>query len=411
MTAASEDAMPNTPKPRLLDLFAVTAPGLAPLCAAEMMQQRLLSHRQTPVVEPGGVTFRGSRANLYRASLHLRTASRILVRLGEFRAENFDQLRARAGKLDWEQHLAPGQAVDLRVTCHKSRLYHSDAVAERLLSVIGDRLGQPPTLQKADEESDAPTAQLVVVRLLHDRCTISLDASGALLHRRGYRLATAKAPLRETLAAALLLASGWDAQAAAPPPLLDPFCGAGTIPIEAALLALEIAPGRQRRFAFMDWPDFDAGLWQTLLAEADARTQQRRAEIAGRLLIQASDRDAGAIAAAQANAERAGVTDVIDFACRAVSAIVPPPGPGYMVTNPPYGQRVRGGPDLRDLYAQLGNVLRDRCPGWVVTILSSDRTLLAQTGLKLESSLTTSNGGIDVVVARGVIKTSIGGPR
>ncbi len=319
MTAANEGAMPDTPKRRLLDLFAVTAPGLAPLCAAEMVANGVLSRHQTPAVEPGGVTFRGSRATLYRANLHLRTASRILVRLGEFRAENFDQLRARAGKLEWERVLAPGQAVDLRVTCHKSRLYHSDAVAERLLHVIGDRLGQPPTLYKADEESDAPAAQIVVVRLFHDRCTVSLDASGALLHRRGYRLATAKAPLRETLAAALLLASGWDAQAVAPPPLLDPFCGAGTIPIEAARLALAIAPGRQRRFAFMDWLDFDAALWQNLLAEAEARTRQRHAEIAGRLLIQASDRDAGAIAAAQANAERAGVAEVIDFACREIS--------------------------------------------------------------------------------------------
>ncbi len=395
--------MTDASKPRLLDLFAVTTPGLAPLCAAEMTRGGVLSHRQTPAVEPGGVTYRGSRATLYRANLHLRTASRILVRLGEFRAENFDQLRARAGKLDWERYLAPGQAVDLRVTCHKSRLYHSGGVAERVVLAIGDHLGATPALQKSDEEGDAPAAQLVVVRLLHDHCTISLDTSGALLHRRGYRLATAKAPLRETLAAALLLASGWEAQAAAPPPLLDPFCGAGTIPIEAALLALEIAPGRHRHFAFMDWPDFDAGLWQQVLGEADARAQQRRAHLPDGLILQASDRDAGAIAAAQANAERAGVAGVIDFACRAVSAIAPPPGPGCIVTNPPYGERVSGGADLRNLYAQVGNVLRTRCPGWAVTLLSSDRALLAQAGLRLETGLTTSNGGIDVFIARGVV--------
>ena len=239
------------------------------------------------------------------------------------------------------------------------------------------------------------------MRLEHDLCTISVDSSGALLHRRGYRLATAKAPLRETLAAGLIMAAGWPAGDAVPPPLLDPFCGSGTIAIEAALMALQIAPGRQRRFAFMAWPDYDADLWQRLLDEADgqaagaARTTRRPVGDPG------SDRDAGAIAAAQANAGRAGVGGTVAFACHALSAIDPPAGPGFVVTNPPYGQRVRGGPDLRNLYAQLGNVLRERCPGWQATILSSDRHLLAQTGLLLDTGVTFVNGGIDVLVGRG----------
>ncbi len=387
----------------LFNFFAVAAPGLTTFCADELVQYGLLTGKTSDAIEPGGVAFRGDRLALYRANLHLRTASRILVRLGEFHAENFDQLRSRAASLGWEQYLRAGQPVDLRVTCHKSRLYHTGAVVERIAAAIGVRLGGAPPVKKTDDESGEDDAQLIVVRLFRDACTISVDASGALLHRRGYRLATARAPLRETLAAGLLLASGWNASAERPSPLIDPFCGSGAIPIEAALMALNIAPGRNRRFAFMEWPDFDRELWRGLLDEADARAQARRAHLAEQLTIYGSDRDAGAIASAQANAERAGVDALVRFACHAVSAIEPPAEPGFVVTNPPYGQRVRGGADLRNLYAQFGNVLRARCPGWRVAFLSSDRTLLSQTALRLDTDLTFINGGIKVIVARGFV--------
>ncbi len=153
----------------------------------------------------------------------------------------------------------------------------------------------------------------------------------------------------------------------------------------------------------MAWPDYDADLWQRLLDEADGQAAARLEQLGDRLAILGSDRDAGAIAAAQANAGRAGVRGAATFACHALSAIDPPAGPGFVVTNPPYGQRVRGGPDLRNLYAQLGNVLRERCPGWQATLLSSDARLLAQTGLTLDTSTSFVNGGISVLVGRGVV--------
>lgn len=390
----------------MAELFAVVAPGLAAYTAQELVELNLLPAADGAGIEPGGVTFAGGKAAIYRANLHLRTANRVLVRLGAFRAVGFDELRKFSGRLAWERYLTPGQPVALRVTCHKSRLYHSDAVAQRVAAAIGDRLGVAPPLQKFDEESDAPDdqapPQIVLVRLLHDQATISIDASGALLHRRGYRLATAKAPLRTTLAAGLLRAAGWQPNSS-PAPLLDPFCGAGTIAIEAALLALGAPPGRQRRFAFMQWPDFDGALWAELLAAADAQQQGRTTQMAGRLQILASDRDAGAIAMAQANAARAGVAEAIEFSCRPVSAIDPPPGPGWMVTNPPYGLRVGEGSDLRNLYAQLGKVLRSRCPDWRVALLATDRKLLGQLGLPLDTSLGLVNGGIRVMAARGVV--------
>jgi len=391
-------------------LFAVSAPGLEAFTAHELRGMGLAASLPASQggagmdEESGGVAFEGGRREIYRANLWLRTASRVLVRLGEFSAVNFQELRKKAGRLEWERFLAPGQAVTLRVTCRKSRLYHSDAVAERLAGAIGDRLGKPPLFEPTPAEKvpgELPEGQaapaLIVVRLLHDRCTISVDSSGELLHRRGYRLATAKAPLRETLAAGMLLAAGWDPAAA----LVDPFCGSGTIPIEAALMKLGIAPGSARRFAFMDWPDFDKPLWEALLAESQGNTPT------GMAPILASDRDAGAIEAAQSNAERAGVASEIEFSCRAVSdalaGIPPGSGVGWVVTNPPYGVRVSADKDLRNLYARFGKALREACPGWQVAILCSDEQLVRQTGLRLDTSLSLVNGGVAVRLARGIV--------
>ena len=378
-----------------LTCYAVTAPGLWPFTAQEM-ESLGVPPLNLPAVsnsghnlptDPGGLDFRADLVTLYRLNLQLRTASRILVRLGNFfYARTFQELRQRSANLAWERFLQPGQPVEIRVTCHKSKLYHSDAVAERIALAIADRLGQPAPREKG--------AQRIQARLDHDRMTISVDSSGENLHRRGYRLASAKAPLRETLAAALLLASGWDAST----PLLDPFCGSGTIPIEAALLALKIAPGLNRKFAFMNWPDFDQPAWQTLLAEA------RAGQGSAAPPILASDRDQGAIEMARANAERAGVAAHIQFTRQAVSAIQALQPAGWVITNPPYGTRVSAKNDLRNLYAQFGNVLRAKFPGWRLAILSSERALLGQTGFPLDTSLHLVNGGLPVILARGQVQ-------
>jgi putative N6-adenine-specific DNA methylase len=414
--------------------FAVTAPGVAPFTAQELRQLGLLpaafaggragqrpgqtaghsaAQRGGGHDLQGGVPFAGDRTALYRANLYLRTANRILVRLGEFPAVGFGELRKRAARLPWERCLAPGQAVALRVTCHKSRLYHSDAVAERVAGAIADRLGQVPDVTKYDDEEAGTPPQLVVVRLLHDHCTVSIDSSGELLHRRGYRLATAKAPLRETLAATMLLASGW------PPDtgkeagersavLIDPFCGSGTIAIEAAQIALDIASGlasgQARHFAFMAWPDFDAVLWGQLLEQAQEKQAHKLVRQAGQLQIAASDRDAGAIELARANAARAGVADQIEFNRQPVSTVMPCFESGWIVTNPPYGLRVSAGYDVRNLYAQFGYVLRTSFNGWLLTVLCNDRQLLAQVGLPLDLSLNFVNGGLPVVLARGRVE-------
>ena len=365
--------------------FAVTSPGLGPFTAQESRALGL-----QPVPEPGGITFKGDLSVLYRANLQLRTASRILARLGNFfYATSYPELQKRASRLPWERFITPGQPVTMRVTCHGSKLYHSDAVARSLLAAMQERLGQPSPLVKTDLLANGHPPQLVIVRLSDDKCTVSVDSSGEVLHKRGYRQAVAKAPLRETLAAALVMASGWDMAA----PLLDPFCGSGTIPIEAALMALGIPPGLNRRFAFMDWPGYDQAAFN---AQRLGTGGQHSAP-----LILGSDRDSGAIKMARENAERAGVEKSIEFKCQAVSSITPPPGPGWVVTNPPYGLRISQGKDLRNLYAQLGNVLRLHCPDWQVAVLCNDPVLLGQMRLELDTSLGFVNGGIGVRVARG----------
>ena len=386
-------------------LFAVCTPGLERFLAGELDQLGLptihpsspsedISLLREPADEMGGVEFRGSLPDLYRANLHLRTASRLLLQLGAFYADTFSDLRRRARRLPWEDHLRPERAVSLRVTCHKSRLFHSGAVTERIMDAMADRLGQAPPVQNFEPDADTRLPQLIIVRLVENRCTIHIDSSGSLLYRRGYRLATGKAPLRETLAAAILLASGWDTLS----PILDPFCGSGTIAIEAALLARRIPPGIRRKFAFTDWPNFDSEIWERLLAEA--RTMVR----ASSPKIVASDRDAGAIQAAGANAERAGVRDSIEFSCRPISAIDPPSGPGWVVTNPPYGVRLGAPGGLRSLYTWFGKTLRAKCSGWKIAMLCNNAQLLRATGLKFDPGIPTRNGGLKVRLMRGRIE-------
>ena len=374
-------------------LFAITAPGLERLAADELRTAAVVPEDRAVLTFAGGAAIEGDTAALYRANLLSRTASRVLVRLPTFHAAAFSELRKKAARLSWERFLAPGRPLAVRATCRGSKLYHSEAVAERVVAAVGDRLGiASPRVKPAGDDAEDP-AQLVLVRIVGDLCEASVDSSGALLHRRGYRLAVAKAPLRETLAAGAILASGWDRAS----PLLDPFCGSGTIPIEAGLLAQGLAPGRNRRFAFMDWPCFDEAQWRAISAEAAIRRAAPAPIIVG------SDRDAGAIRTAGENAARAEVDRLVRFAQRAVSAIEPPAGLGWVVTNPPYGRRLGADRDLRDLYARLGDVLRERCAGWRVAILCSEVDLLRRTRLDLDTSLSFSHGGLRVRVGRGMI--------
>lgn len=404
--------MPDSPltagAPRF-QLFASTAPDLESIAAGELKSLGMRGRQ-----EVGGVAFAGDLDRLYEANLWLRTASRVVARLGRFHASTFYELERRAKKLPWEEFLPASGLVRLRVTCRKSRLYHSDAVAERVMSAItasvsrsieasGDDINDERDdaehadgAEHADELAETETvpgdggAQLFIVRILHDQVEISADSSGELLHRRGYRKEIAKAPLRETLAAAMVLASGWRQGE----PLVDPMCGSGTIPIEAAMIARGIAPGLERKFQFMNWSTFDRGRWNEILDNARGAVTQSIEEIRG------SDRDAGAIQAAARNAERAGVAHALQFGVDAISGSLAElkdvdTGAGWILTNPPYGIRIGESEDLRDLYARLGMALKAK-RGWRVGILTSDLALVRQTRLPLLPRFSTRNGGIPV---------------
>ena len=354
-----------------LECFAVAAPGIEPITAREVA---LLGVADL-AVEPGGVTFRASLAQVQDANLRLRTASRVLVRVARFRARTFFELERHATRLDWSRWLAPGVAPAFDVTSKKSKLYHEKGIAQRLAAAAG-----------RDAATDDP-AQLFIVRVHRDEFTLSIDSSGELLHRRGYRQETARAPIRETLAAAMLLGAGWHGQG----PLVDPMCGSGTIPIEAALIARRIAPGRGRAFAFERWPAFDAATWREARERAGSEMLARSpVRIAG------SDRDAGAVAAAGENAARAGVAEDIRFTQASLSALDPPAGPGFLVSNPPYGVRVGEEARLRDLYATLGKLVVQRLGGWTVALLTANPRLDHATGLDWREVLRTANGGIPV---------------
>lgn len=393
--------------------YAITAPGIEAITAAELTALGL------PVVAvgPGGVTFSATPAQLYAANLHSRTATRVVVRVAEFTARTFFELERHAKKVPWERFAAPGTAVEFRATSRKSKLYHQGAIEERLGRWTEER-GLVPRREESRVQSEKATvvealdreeppfhslpltfhSQLFLVRLHRDRVTVSADSSGDLLHRRGYRLATAKAPVRETLAAAMLLASGWDGSV----PLIDPLSGAGTIPIEAALIARKVAPGIGRPFAFERWPEFDPSEWVRI---REAALDSQRTGPGG--VIVGADRDAGAVAAARANAERAGVADAIEFTQESLDAstrAVPHPG-GWLITNPPYGVRVGQDRELPPLYATLGAAARHRIPGGLIGLLSADPRLDARIGIPLTERFATENGGIGVRFVAGMVSS------
>ena len=355
-----------------LDAFVVAAPGLEQLVADELTRLGVRPANPTH----GGVNCSLTWPQLWAVHLRSRMATRVLVRVARFKADGFDTLATGLSRIDWSAWLPDGGVTVRAASDGKSGLFHTGAIEERVAAAFGRDVGE----------------QEVLVRVVRDVVTVSIDATGAALHKRGYRGPAGKAPLRETLAAALLVTSGWDARK----PLVDPFCGSGTVLVEAAMMARRMAPGRHRTFQFMDWPSFDEAGWARLCKGADGDVIDRCPPLLG------GDRDAGAVAATLANAASAGVGAQVAVHQQAVSELVLPTAKGWVVTNPPYGERV-GGTDVRDLYARFGAVLRDGGAGWHVAVLASSRTPVDQMRLPLVPVLSLSNGGIPVAVHTGTV--------
>lgn len=355
-----------------LEIFAVAPPGLEHLLLAEI---RALNFKGVTATQ-GGISFKGDWSEVWRANLELRGATRILVRIGSFMAFHLAQLDKRATKFPWSNTLPHGTALKVEVTCTKSKIYHDKAAAQRIENALlsqGYRISPKPDIA-------------VKIRIDDNRVTLSLDTSGESLHKRGHKEAVGKAPMRETLASLFLRQAGYDGTG----PVLDPMCGSGTLPIEAAEIAHNLQPGRSRSFAFEHLAGFDAS----------ALTAMRRtaAPPKGPPQFFGSDRDSGAVRMATDNAARAGLSEACAFQNHSLSDMQPPPGPpGLVISNPPYGGRIGNKHMLHGLYASLGDTIRSRFPGWRAAIITSEPSLAKSTGLPFKpKSAPVPHGGLKI---------------
>ncbi|GJL97943.1 MAG: RNA methyltransferase [Hyphobacterium sp.] len=356
-----------------LELFVAAPPGLEGEVAREISEAGFSGVEITG----GGVMLRGGWHDVWRANLELRCASRVLVRIGAFRVVHLAQLDKLARKLPWSDFLRADVPVKVDAVCRRSKLYHAGAVAQRIETAIHEERG-------AHISSEASVR--VFVRVENNLCTVSVDTSGELLHKRGFKESVAKAPMRETLAALFLRACGYRATE----PVFDPMCGSGTFIIEAAEMAAGLKPGRARSFAFEQLAGFDSEAWLAMKAASDLPHTALR--------FSGSDRDAGAIRASTANGQRAGVAERVSFSIGDVEDIQPPEGPpGLVIANPPYGARIGNLKALYGVYHALGQSLRERFSGWRVGLITSEDKLARATRLPFDRpGRPVDHGGIKI---------------
>lgn len=361
----------------LFEIFLMAPPGLEDTLLDEVKGKGF----KRPRAVPGGVVLLGGWPEVWRANLWIRGVGRVLARIDSFRVQHLAALDACARHVPWASVLRPDIPFRVEATCAKSHIYHSGAAAERIETAIKKSLGAPLS----------PEAEVTVrVRIENDQCTISVDTSGELLHKRGHKLAVNAAPMRETMASLFLRQCGFDGNE----PVLDPMCGSGTLIIEAAEIAARLNPGRSRSFAFEQLASFDAEAWERMRAVSPARSPSA--------LFHGSDRDAGAIAMSEANAERAGVAGFTRFRQAVISEVEPPPGPpGLVLVNPPYGNRLGDRRELLPLYQSLGQVLLRRFAGWRVGLIAADARLAEATRLPfLPPGPAVPHGGLRVTLFR-----------
>ena len=358
--------------------FATVARGLEALATQELEQLG------ANAVEPGfcGVAFEGDRALLYRANLWARLPFRILVKLHEFPCRDAEDLYRGIQTIDWSQYLTPDQTLAVSATGKHEQLNHTHFTALQVKNAIVDQQ-QEAFGDRSNVETQAPDVR-INVHVDRGHCTVSLDSSGDSLHRRGYRPAMGAAPLKESLAAALIQLSGWQPEQM----FYDPLCGSGTLPLEASLKALNIAPGLFRdRFGFETWLDFDPDLLEQLIQEAEASQRDRLpAPIWG------SDHSEEVIQQAISNAQHCGVLDHIWFSPMELSDVVAPADNGVLFCNPPYGERLGRDSDLGAFYKLLGDVLKQRFNGWTAFVLSGNKELSQSIGLKSSQRIAVYNG-------------------
>ncbi len=342
-----------------------------------------------------GVHFSGTLETAYRACLESRLASRILMPLAEFDAPDADVLATEVGQIDWGKHMRSDNSMAVDAVCVQSHLDHSRFASQRVKDAVVDqfreRCGERPSV-----DLESPDIRLNLF-LKRDRAILSLDLSGESLHRRGWRTTRVDAPLKENLAAAMLMRADWLAIHAAGGMLLDPMCGSATLLIEGALMAADVAPGLGReRFGFSAWRGHDAALWQRLHDDAKARAEAGLRNL--KPVFFGSDHDSQALAAAKRNSQAAGVAGFMQLAKHDVARTHAPDNAeqhGLVVCNPPYGERLGADEDMRDLYRRLGDRLKNHFQGWQAAIIVSDNDLGHALGLRAYKHYQLFNGTLE----------------
>ncbi len=360
--------------------FATVARGLEPYAAQE------LQDLGAKAVEPGfcGVSFEGNKSLLYRVNLWARLPFRILLQLDEFKCRDEGDLYRGIQRIDWQDYLTPDQTLAVNATGKNDNLNHTHFTALKVKNAIVD---QQQAFFSARSSVDTFEPDLRInVHIRKEKCTLSLDSSGDSLHRRGYRPAMGAAPLKESLAAALIKMSGWEPGQA----FFDPLCGSGTLPLEASLVALQVAPGMFRdRFGFENWRDFDGKLLDKLVQEAEAN---QRSELPA--FIGGSDGNEEFVDQARSNAKACSVDRHVRFLVQDLGDVEAPADSGVLMCNPPYGERIGNPEELGAFYKLLGDVLKQRFKGWTAFVLSGNKELARSIRLKSAQRTPVDNGGL-----------------
>lgn len=375
---------------RVRDYYAVTTPGLEAICRQELIDLGIKC--PAPSAKPGGVEFKGRFVDCQRVNLCHRSATRILMRIDTFTATNSRQLKRKCAEIPWELFLPAKPLPEINVSSRRSRLSHTDLIADSVRESLAGRLSAASALPPSG------VTQTLFVRLADDRATLSLDSSGDALYKRGLKGGPARAPIRETLAAAILVAAGYDRRR----PLVDPMCGSGTFSLEAAMMAKQMAPGVQRRFAFMGWPAFQEAPWRYLKREAEAAVRHMEQP-----LIFASDVDNGACGQLAVHITANGLSDAISvthgnfFDCTGDHY---DGGPGLVAINPPYGIRIGEAGDADALFGRICRHLQQAFSGWDVALITPQREYLKTIPFPVRQ-VPLMHGGLNVTLCLGKIKT------
>jgi putative N6-adenine-specific DNA methylase len=361
--------------------FATTFKGLEDVLAGEIAALG----GEDVSTGAGSVAFSGDMALCYRANLWLRSANRVVLLLSEFPAPTPAALYEGASAIPWSELFSPDRTIAVDATVRDSGITHSHFAAQKTKDAIVDRFRETVG-RRPDVDAKSPEVR-IIVRIVRDACAVSLDTSGESLNRRGYRANPSEASLKETLAAGLLLLAGWQGNE----PLIDPACGAGTIPIEAALIAGNVAPGSLGRgFGFECLLGFDRKRWKAILSEAG---EAARHPVPVR--IEGSDIAPAVVAGAMKNAVNAKVNERVLFNARSLRNFSPGEGPGTILCNPPYGVRLPGGEEVEAFYREMGEALKKRCRGWTAYLLSGNSAVTRFLGLKASRKVPVMNGPID----------------